>query len=75
MFVIAKNKKVFDSTLNEITASVRCVSSMTVVVKAKLLKNDCEKRRNLKSVTLFCVVEPLVAIYVKLLSQSWLCTR
>ena len=75
MFVIAKNKKVFDSTLNEITASVRCVSSIIVVVKAKLLKNDCEKQRNLKSVTLFCVVEPLVAINVKLLSQSWLCTR
>ena len=36
MFVMAKNKKLFTSTLNGITAA-RGVSSMTVVVNAKLL--------------------------------------
>ena len=31
-----KIKELFASTLSEITASVRCVSSMTVVLNAKL---------------------------------------
>ena len=38
MFVIAKKiEESFGPTLNEITATVRCVSFMIVVVNAKLL--------------------------------------
>ena len=33
-----KNKELFASTLNEIPASVRCVSSMVVVLNAKLTR-------------------------------------
>ena len=36
MFVMAKKNELFASTLNEITASVRCVSSIIVVLNAKL---------------------------------------
>ena len=37
MLVIAKNiKELFASTLNGITASVRCVSSMIFILNAKL---------------------------------------
>ena len=47
-----KNKELFASTLNEIPASVRCVSSMIVVLNAKFArllaahadKDDCEKQ-------------------------------
>ena len=55
MFVMAKESiELFASTLNGITASVRCVSSMIVVLNAKLTrlvtgrvnKNDGEKRRS-----------------------------
>ena len=39
MFVMAKKiKELFVSTLNEVTASVRCVSSMIVVLNAKLTR-------------------------------------
>ena len=39
MFVIAKKfKELFVSTLNGITASVRCVSSIIVVLNAKLAR-------------------------------------
>ena len=55
MFVMAKNKELFASTLNGITASVRCVSSIIVVLNAKLTqliaahanKKNNEKRRSL----------------------------
>ena len=55
MFVMAKKiKELFVSTLNEVTASVRCVSSMIVVLNAKFgrliathgNKRDCEKRKS-----------------------------
>ena len=36
MFVMAKKLELFASTLNGITASVRCVSSVIVVLNAKL---------------------------------------
>ena len=36
MFVMAKNKELFASTLNGITASVRYVSSIIVVLNAEL---------------------------------------
>ena len=56
-----KTKELFASTLNEITASVRCVSSIIVVLNAKLTrliaahanKKDSEKRKSLKRVTFF----------------------
>ena len=38
MFVMAKKLKLFASTLNGIPASVRCVSSMIVVLNAKLTR-------------------------------------
>ena len=39
MFVMAKKiKELFASTLNGITASVRCVSSIIVVLNAKLTR-------------------------------------
>ena len=38
MFVMAKKLELFASTLNGITASVRCVSSMIVVLNAKLTR-------------------------------------
>ena len=39
MFVIAKKiKELFASTLNEITATVKCVFSITVVLNAKLTR-------------------------------------
>ena len=39
MFVMAtKSKELFASTLNRITASVKCVSSMIVVINAKLTR-------------------------------------
>ena len=62
MFVMAKESiELFASTLNGITASVRCVSSMIVVLNAKLTwlvaahmkKNDGEKRRSPTSVSSF----------------------
>ena len=55
MFVMAKKiKELFTSTLNGITASVRCVSSIIVVLNAKFArllaahanKKDGEKRRS-----------------------------
>ena len=55
MFVMAKSiKELFASTLNGITTSVRCVSSIIVVLNAKLTrliaahanKKDSEKRRS-----------------------------
>ena len=55
MFVIAKKiKELFTSTLNRIAASVRCVSSMIIVLNAQLTrliaaqanKKDGEKRRS-----------------------------
>ena len=54
MFVMAKNKELFASTLNELTASVRCVSSIIVVLNAKLTrliaahanKKNSEKRKS-----------------------------
>ena len=48
MFLIAKkNKKLFASTLNGITVSVRCVSFIIVVLNAKLPdKKDGENRRS-----------------------------
>ena len=60
MFVI-NIKELFASTLNEITASVRCVSSMIVVLNAKLTrliaahanKKDGEKRRSPTRVPFF----------------------
>ena len=65
---VCKNKKInelFAPTLIGITATVRCVSSTTVVLNVTLrhqlwhkrAKKDYEKRRNLKLVTFFCVVE------------------
>ena len=36
MFAIAKNIELFTSTLNGITASIKCVSSIIVVLKPKL---------------------------------------
>ena len=55
-------KELFASTLNKIPASVRCVSSMIVVLNAKsarLLavhanKKDGEKRRSPTRVSFFC---------------------
>ena len=47
MFVMAKNNELFASTLNGIAASVRCVSSMVVVINAKLprlVATHAEKR-------------------------------
>ena len=53
MFVMARKiKELFASTLNGLTASVRCVSSMIVVLDAKFAwllaahadKDDCEKQ-------------------------------
>ena len=38
MFVMKKIKELFASTLNGITASVRCVPSMIVVLNAKLTR-------------------------------------
>ena len=39
MFVMAKKiKELFASTLNKITASVRCVSSIVVILNAKLTR-------------------------------------
>ena len=57
-----KNKELFASTLNGITASVRCVSSITVVLNAKLTrliaahanKKDSEKRKGPRRVPCFC---------------------
>ena len=49
MFVMAKNKELFASTLNGITASVRCVSSMIIVLNAK----DREKRKSPRTVPFF----------------------
>ena len=62
MFVMAKKiKELFASTLNGITARVRCVSSIIVVLNAKLTqliavhanKKDGEKRRSLTTVPFF----------------------
>ena len=62
MFVITKNfKELFTSTWNEIAASVRCVTSASVVLNTKLpgqlwptqTKEGDEKRGNPKTVTLF----------------------
>ena len=62
MFLMAKKiKELFASILNGITASVRYVSSMTVVLNAKLPrliaahmnKKDGEKRRSPTRVSLF----------------------
>ena len=62
MFVMAnKIKELFASTLNGITASVRCVSSMIVVLNDKLArlvashanKKDHEKRRSPARVPFF----------------------
>ena len=62
MFVNGKKiKELFASTLNGITASVRCVSLMTVVLNAKLTrliaahanKKDSEKRRSPTRVPVF----------------------
>ena len=62
MFVMAKrNEKLFASTLNGITASVRCVSFIIVVLKAKLTrliaahanKKDSEKRKSPRKVSFF----------------------
>ena len=36
MFVMEKKEELFASTLNGITASVRCVSSIIVILNAKL---------------------------------------
>ena len=38
MFVMAKNKELFASTLVEKTVSVKCVSSIIVVLNAKLTR-------------------------------------
>ena len=63
MFVMAKKiKELFTSTLNGIPASVRCVSSIIVVLNAKLTrliaahsnKKDGEKRKSPKRVPFFC---------------------
>ena len=56
-----KIKELFASTLNGITASVRCVSSIIVVLNAKLTrliaahanKKDSEKRRSPTRVPFF----------------------
>ena len=62
MFVMAKKiKELFASTLNGIPASVRYVSSMTVVLNAKLPrliaahmnKKDSDKRKSPKRVPFF----------------------
>ena len=62
MFVITKKiKELFASTLNGIAASVRCVSSMIVVINAKLTrliaahakKKYGEKRRSPTRVPFF----------------------
>ena len=44
-----KNEKLFASTLNGIAASVRCVSSIIVVLNA-----DSEKRKSTRRVPFFC---------------------
>ena len=57
-----KNKELFASTLNGITASVRCVYSIIVVLNAQLPrliaacanKKDSEKRKNPRGVPFFC---------------------
>ena len=63
MFVMAKKiKELFASTLNKITASVRCVSSIVVILNAKLTrliaahanKKDNEKRKSSRRVLFFC---------------------
>ena len=54
MFVITKKLELLASILNAITASVRCVSSMIVILNAKLArlvaahanKKDDEKRKS-----------------------------
>ena len=54
MFVMAKNKELFASTLVEKTVSVKCVSSIIVVLNAKLTrliavhanKKDSETRKS-----------------------------
>ena len=38
MFVMVKNKELFASTLNRITASVRCAFSIMVVLNVKLTR-------------------------------------
>ena len=54
MFVMGKIKELFASTLNGMLASVRCVSSIIVVLNAKLTrlfaasKKDSEKRKSPK---------------------------
>ena len=61
MFVMAKKLKLFASTLNGIPASVRCVSSMIVVLNTKLTrlfaahenKKDGVKRRSPTRVSCF----------------------
>ena len=62
MFVMAKKiKELFTPTLNGISASVRCVSSMVVILNAKFAqllaayanKKDSEKRRSPTRVSCF----------------------
>ena len=61
MFVTAKNKELFASILNGITASVRCVSSIIVILNAKLTqllaahtdKKDGKNRKSPKRVPCF----------------------
>ena len=61
MFVMAKKLELFASTLNGITASVRCVSSIIVVLNAKLTqlieahtnKKDSEERKSPTRVPFF----------------------
>ena len=55
MFVMAKKLAFFVSTLNGITDSVRCVSSMVVVLNARspANKKDGEKQRRPTRVQFF----------------------
>ena len=90
MLVIAKKiKELFASTLDRKLISVRCASSMTVVINAKfsqllaahINENDDEKRRSPTTVPCFASQNTLtsttgkVVADVQLLSQSWLCTQ
>ena len=45
MFVMQKIKELFASTLNGVTASVRCVSSMMVVLYTKIFAITCGARK------------------------------
>ena len=80
MFVMANRiKELFASTLDRISFSVRCVSSIIVVLNAKVAqlfaaqanKKDGEKQRSPTKVPYFASQNTLTFNFY----QSWLCTQ